>query len=66
MRELDMEMVVILFIMSIIAAIGIVVFIALVTNICILELGLFYIWGIIFGFAGMIFGSLILIKTVHR
>ena len=60
MRELDMEMVIILAAMSLIAAIGIVAFIAVITGMCILEIGLLYVWGIIFGFAGIIFGVLIL------
>ena len=54
MRELDMEMVIILAAMSLIAAIGIVAFIAVITGMCILEIGLLYVWGIIFGFAGII------------
>ena len=43
-------------------AIGVVAFIAIIIGLSIIEIGLLYVWGIILGIAGVIFGVLILIN----
>lgn len=62
MKDIDMEMVLILAAMSLMAAIGIVALIAVVAGVSVFEIGLLYVWGIIFGFAGVIFGILVLTR----
>lgn len=64
MNNLDFEMVVILAVMSLVAAIGLVAFIAAMIGISVMKVGLLSVWGIIFGFAGVFFGILILTRFV--